>query len=132
MSPKKQSEPKERLGLTSLAWEADRKKQASGTRAPTEPEDVDSTSSPNIAKSGAHHSENDASKEVTTSKHAAVIQPGKPDLGFHPEMMDEGVSRLQGNVPKEENYALERRHCRPQLGWARFSSGDRRSPPPRE
>jgi hypothetical protein len=66
------------------------------------------------------------------SKDAAVIQPGKPDLGFHPEMMDGRVSSLHGNAPKGENDALERRRCRPQLGWARFSSEDRRPPPPRE
>jgi hypothetical protein len=57
MSQERKSEPKERLGLSNFAGEEDRKKQASGTRAPTEPEDVDPASSPNISKNAAHHSE---------------------------------------------------------------------------
>jgi hypothetical protein len=71
---------------------ADRRKQASGTRAPTEPKDVDPTSSQSNAKRDAQHSKNDASKENTTSIDAAVIQPGKPGLGFHPGLMDRAES----------------------------------------
>jgi hypothetical protein len=56
-SLERKSEPKERLGFSSFVGEVDRKKQASGTRASMEPEDVDPTSSPSIVKSGAHHSE---------------------------------------------------------------------------
>jgi hypothetical protein len=103
---------------------ADRRKQASGTRAPTEPEDVDPTSSQSTAKRGAQHSKNDASKEDTTSIDAAVIQPGKPGLDFHPGMMDGAESGLHGNAPKEENGARKRRHCRHQPSRARLSSAD--------
>jgi hypothetical protein len=48
----------------------------------------------------APNTENDASKEVTMAKDVAVIQPGKPNLGFHPGVMDGGVSGLHGNAPR--------------------------------
>jgi hypothetical protein len=101
----------QRLGLSSFVEGADRRKQAIGTLASTEPEDIDPTSSQSTAKRGAQHSKNDASKEDTTSIDAAVIQPGKPGLGFHPGMMDGAESGLHGNAPKEENGARKHRHC---------------------
>jgi hypothetical protein len=67
---------------------------------------------------------NDASKEDTTSIDAAIIQPGKMDLGFHPGMMDGGKSGLHSNAPKEENSARKRRHCRHQPSRARLLSVD--------
>jgi hypothetical protein len=49
--PQKESQSqREQLGLSSFMEGADRMKQASGTRAPTEPEDVDPTSSQSTAK----------------------------------------------------------------------------------
>jgi hypothetical protein len=53
---------------------ADRRKQASGTRAPTEPEDVDPTSSQSTAKRGAQHSKNDASKNVRALWHKDMVE----------------------------------------------------------
>jgi hypothetical protein len=47
---------------------------------------------------------NDTSKEVTTSKDAAVIQPGKPDLGFHP-----GVATILAKLSRDHvhNFLVE-------------------------
>jgi hypothetical protein len=110
MSPERKSESKERLGYSSFMGEVDRKKQASGTRASTEPKDVDPTSSPSTVKSGARHSEKrclQGGYDVQRQRHHPT--PAKPDLGFHPGVIDGWESGLHGNASKEENDALKRR-----------------------
>lgn len=92
-------------------------------RKTTQPVAQASKESPKIPK-------NDASKEVTTSKDAAVIQSGKPDLSFHPGMVGEGCQDSTTTPPRRKNDALGRRRCRHRPSRARLSSGDPQPAPP--
>jgi hypothetical protein len=111
-----------------LRGEEGRKTQASDTRAPTGPENIDTTSSPSIVISGSQHSKkNDTFKEVKTSNDIEAIQSNKPDLGFHPGMMGRGMSGLNDNASKEKKH-IPRAPLLP--GLTRSAKNFARRPPP--